>query len=105
MEISYHWHNMDTSEAVKNYAAKKIEKLSAQFNSLISAIVRFRAEKINHFVEFTLIGDGVQFIATEENTDLYAAIDLLEKKIERQVRRHKEKHLRKNFRETTREKT
>ena len=98
MEITYHWHNLDTSEAIKEYTAKKIDKLSSHFNTLISAIVRFRVEKVHHFVEFTLNGDGVQFIATEENPDVYAAIDLLEKKLERQVKRHKEKHMGKSHR-------
>ena len=98
MEISYHWHNLDTSDAIKDYADKKIEKLSSHFNTLMSAVVRFRVEKIDHFVELTLNGDGVQFIATEENSDVYAAIDLLERKLERQVRRHKEKNLGKNHR-------
>lgn len=98
MEISYHWHNLEPSEALKDYSEKKIDKLSSNFNTLMSAIVRFRVEKVQHFVEFILNGDGVQFIATEENNDVYAAIDLLEKKLGRQVRRHKEKNLGKNFR-------
>ena len=99
MDITYHWHNLDKSEALKSYASKKIEKLSSNFNNLMSAVVRFRVEKVDHFVEFTLNGDGVQFIATEEHQDVYAAIDLLESKLQRQVRRHKEKHMSKKHRQ------
>ncbi len=98
MEISYHWHNLEKSQALKDYADKKIEKLSGHFNSLLSATVRFRVEKLDHTVEVTLNGDGVQFIVTEANQDVYAAVDLVESKLERQVRRHKEKRLGKNFR-------
>ena len=93
MEITFHWHNLDTSDAIKDYATQKVEKIASHFNSLNSAVVRFKVEKLDNFVEFTINGDGVQFIATETNPDLYAAIDLLERKMERQVRRHKEKHL------------
>jgi len=98
MEITYHWHNLDTSDAIKDHVSKKVEKLSAHFNTMFSAVVRFRVEKVHHFVEVTLNGDGTQFIAAEENQDVYAALDLLEKKLERQVRRHKERHLGKNHR-------
>ena len=98
MEITYHWHNLDTSDAIKSYAQKKVDKLSSHFNNLISGVVRFRVEKLDHHVELTLNGDGVQFIATENNSDVYAAIDLIEKKLERQVKKHKEKNLGKNNR-------
>ena len=98
MEVTYHWHNLEPSDAIKDFAAKKVEKLSTHFNTMFSAIVRFRVEKVHHFVEFTLNGDGTQFIASEENQDVYAAMDLLEKKLERQVRRQKERHLGKNYR-------
>lgn len=98
MDVSYHWHNLETSEALKDYTDKKLEKLTSHFNTLQTVTVRFRAEKLNHFVEFAINGDGVQFVGTENNPDLYAALDLLEKKMERQIRRHKEKNLGKTHR-------
>ncbi|MCE9600091.1 MAG: ribosome-associated translation inhibitor RaiA [Spirochaetia bacterium] len=94
MEISYHFHNLESSDGLKDYARKKIEKLAAHFNAFHSALVRFRVEtKINHSIELTLNGDGVQFIATENGTDMYAIVDMLEEKLGKQIRKHKEKHL------------
>lgn len=94
MDITYHFHHIESSDGLKDYAKKKIEKLASHFNSFQSAIVRFRVEtKIEHSVELTLNGDGVQFIATEHGPDMYASIDLLQEKLEKQVRKHKEKHL------------
>ncbi|MBL8021622.1 MAG: ribosome-associated translation inhibitor RaiA [Leptospirales bacterium] len=94
MEISYHFHNLESSDGLKDYARKKIEKLAAHFNSFHSALVRFRVEtKINHSIELTLNGDGVQFIATENGTDMYGIVDMLEEKLGKQIRKHKEKHL------------
>ena len=98
MEISYHWKGLETSDSLKDYAEKKIEKLSNHFNRLMSAMVRFRVERHDQIAEFTLNGDGIQFIATDRANDLYAAIDMVESKIERQIRRHKEKNLGKNHR-------
>ena len=98
MEITYHWHNLETSDAMKDYAEKKIEKLAGHINNIISVTVRFRVEKINNIAEFTIIGDGTTFIAEEQDADMYAAIDLLEKKLEKQIRKHKEKNLGKHHR-------
>ncbi len=99
MEIAYHFHNLDPSDAMKDYASKKVEKLTGHFNSVMSAIVRFRTEKIQQIVEISVNGDGVQYIATETADDMYAAIDLAEKKLEKQLKKHKEKQLGKHHRE------
>jgi len=98
MEITYHWHNLETSDAMKDYAQKKIEKLAGHINNIISATVRFRVEKINHIVEFTIHGDGAQFIGEDQGPDMYAAIDLLEKKLEKQIKKHKDKNMGKHHR-------
>lgn len=98
METSYHFHNIDSSEALKQHADKAIDKISAHFNNLQNATVHFKVEKINQIVEIAINGDNGQFIAEEKADDMYAALDLVEKKLERQIRRHKEKHLGKHKR-------
>lgn len=91
MEISYHWHNLDVSDAIKDYSDKKIDKILVHFNNIVSAIVRFRVEKINHIVELTINADGAQLVAEEKAEDMYAAIDLCEKKMIKQIEKHKGK--------------
>ncbi|MCB1326122.1 MAG: ribosome-associated translation inhibitor RaiA [Spirochaetales bacterium] len=98
MDISYHWHNVEQSDAIEDYTNKKIQKLADHFSSLMSAVVRFKVEKLDQFVELAIDADGHQFIASERDHDLYAAIDLAEEKLEKQIRRHKEKHLSKRHR-------
>ncbi len=93
MEITHFFQNLESSDALKEYAEKKIDKMSVHFDSLISANVRFRVEKINQIVEFELNADGTQFVAEESASDMYAALDLLEKTLERKIRRHKEKQM------------
>lgn len=98
MEISFFFKNLESTEALKDYAAQKVDKLSQHFDSKFSANVRFKVEKINHIVEFEVLGDGNKFVAEESATDMYAAMDTLEKIMERQIRRNKEKQLGKNHR-------
>lgn len=93
MEINYFFQNLESSDALKDYARKKIDKVSVHFNSLISANARFRVEKIHHIAEFDLNADGNQFVAEESASDMYAALDQLEKTMERMIRRQKEKNM------------
>ncbi len=93
MNITYYFQNLEASDAIKDYCDKKIEKLSSHFNSLMSADVRCKVEKIEQIVEIQINADKEQFIASESHEDMYAAIDLVEEKLEKQIRRHKEKVL------------
>ncbi len=98
MSVNYFFQNMESSDALKEYAKGKVDKLAAHFDSSYSANIRFKVEKIHQVVEFELTNAGDRFVVTEKADDMYAAIDTLEKVMERQIRRHKEKHLGKNFR-------
>lgn len=98
MEISYFFQNLESSDALKDYARGKVEKLAEHFDSNYSASVRFKVEKIHQVVEFEVLNGGEKFVAEEKAEDMYAAIDSVEKVLERQIRRHKEKHLGKNHR-------
>lgn len=98
MDISYFFKSLESSEGLKEHAQQKLKKLSEHFDSNFAANVRFRVEKIDQIVELEILGDGTKFVAEEKATDMYAALDLVEKVIERQIRRNKEKHLGKNHR-------
>lgn len=91
MDITFHFHNIESSEGLKDAARKVIDKLSPQFSRLIGATVRFKVEKVNQIVEITMNGDGGVFVAEDKTTDMYASLDLVEKKLERQIKKHKGK--------------
>ncbi|MBX7057432.1 MAG: ribosome-associated translation inhibitor RaiA [Leptospirales bacterium] len=93
MDIQFHFQGMEPTDALKEYTRKKIEKLSAHFEKLFSAVVHFKVERINQIVEFVIDADGEKFVASEANSDMYAAIDLAEDKLAKQIRRHKDKAL------------
>ena len=101
MDINFHWHNIEKSDALKDYATKKLEKMFPLFNSVVGATVRFKTEHINQICEFTVQGDGNDYFASEKGEkDLYAAIDLVEHKMLKQINRHKEKQEGKHHRES-----
>ncbi len=93
MDIHYHWHNIDHSDSIQEYAYKKINKLANHFDIDFAAVVRFKSEKNSQFCElaFTQMKGLGDFVASASHDSLYAAIDLAEAKLEKQIRRHKEK--------------
>jgi len=91
MDITFHFHNIESSEALKNAARKVIEKLAPQFSRLIDATVRFKVEKVDQIAEITMNGDGGVFVAGGKTTDMYGTLDLVEKKLESQIKKHKGK--------------
>ncbi len=93
MEIQYHFTNLESSEALKEYTKKIIDKISNYFSRIISVTIRFKKERSDHIVEVTIHGDGGVFVAEGKSTDMYASIDLVEKKIEKQVKKHREKFI------------
>ncbi|MEM7436380.1 MAG: ribosome-associated translation inhibitor RaiA [Myxococcota bacterium] len=86
MRISYSFRNMESSDAVKNYASEKIAKIQKYMRAPIHAEVTFSTERHLHRVDLTLTGDGHQYAVHGDSEDMYATIDLVLDKVDRQVR-------------------
>jgi putative sigma-54 modulation protein len=82
---------MEQSEALKNYAEEKLERVAKYIDEPIAAQVYFSVEKIRHIVEIVISGRGITTKASEATNDMYAAVDAVLDKIERQLKRYKEK--------------
>ncbi|QSV44821.1 ribosome hibernation-promoting factor, HPF/YfiA family [Geobacter benzoatilyticus] len=91
MQITTTFRHMEQSEALKSYAAEKLERVKKYIDEPITAQVFLTVEKIRHMAEVTLTAKGVTIKAAEETNDMYAAIDAVIDKIERQLRRYKER--------------
>ncbi len=89
MRISYTFRNMESSEAVKNYASEKIAKIQKYMRSPIHAEVTFSTERHLHRVDLNVTGDGHQYACHGDSENMYATIDLVVDKIDRQVRDEK----------------
>jgi putative sigma-54 modulation protein len=82
---------MEQSEALKSYAAEKLERVKKYIDEPVTAQVFLTVEKIRHMAEVTLTAKGITMKAAEETNDMYAALDAVVDKIERQLRRYKER--------------
>lgn len=96
VEFNFTFKGMDPSEAIKNYAEKKLRKFEKYFFGPVSIQVVFKREKFREIAEVIIKGDGEQIIAKEETSDVYEAIDLAYETLEKQIKKLKEK--RKEFR-------
>ncbi|MBN1533277.1 MAG: ribosome-associated translation inhibitor RaiA [Spirochaetes bacterium] len=92
MNLTITGRHINLSNSLKEYTEKKISKLLTYFNQLIDAKIVMYMEKIDHAVEVSINGDGVQFHGIEKAADFYSAVDLLFEKMEKQIVKYKEKH-------------
>jgi putative sigma-54 modulation protein len=85
---------MDASQAVREYAADKLEKIRKYFNKdPISAHAVFSVERgFHHVADLNItLPSGIVINAKETTEDMYSSIDLAAARIERQVRKWKDK--------------
>src|SRR4029077_7448495 len=93
MQLSTTFRHMDASQAVREYAADKLEKIRKYFNKdPISAHAVFSVERgFHHVADLNItLPSGIVINAKETTEDMYSSIDLAAARIERQVRRGKD---------------
>lgn len=84
--------HVGVTEAMKEYASEKIEKVEKIFGRLTKVEVTMDVGRDAHAVEVVAAAGGHQrFVAKAESPDMYAALDLVEEKLSSQLRRHKQK--------------
>ena len=94
MQLSTTFRHMDASQAVREYAAEKLDKIKKYFNKdPIAAHAVFAVERgFNHVADINItLPNGIVINAKEVTEDMYSSIDLAAARIERQVRKWKEK--------------
>jgi putative sigma-54 modulation protein len=80
------------NEDTQRYIREKAEKLLRFFERLTSIDVTVDLKAENATVEILARAEHKhEFVATESNSDVLAAVDLVEHKLEGQIRRYKEK--------------
>jgi putative sigma-54 modulation protein len=91
MHISVTFRHVESSEALKDYAIRKLSKMDKYIDSPLEANVVLGIEKFRHQADITVTGDGLKIKGSEETGDMYSAIDLAMEKIEKQLKRFREK--------------
>lgn len=91
MQINVTFRRLDPSDALREYAENRLQKLKKYADGPMDVNVVLSVEKFRQTAEVVLSGDGVRAAAKEEQNEMRAAIDLVSDKIYRQLRRYKEK--------------
>ncbi|THB72082.1 MAG: ribosome-associated translation inhibitor RaiA [Desulfovibrio sp.] len=94
MNISFTFKNFDPSDHLKDYAARRFEKIAKYMDDKAETMelqANLAVEKHRHMAEVILSGDYLHVSAYEESGDMYATIDLVLDKLEAQVRKMREK--------------
>ena len=92
MQFSVTFRHMEASEALKDYAKDRIQRINKYFPDPIACHVVMSTERYNHRVDVNLQRhNGLQVAGHESTENMYSSIDLVVAKIERQVRRYKGK--------------
>lgn len=92
MQFQVTFRHMEATDALKEYAEKRIERFGKYFSDPIACHVTMTTEKYNHRVDVNLqLKNGFKIAGTETTENMYSSIDMVAAKIERQVRRYKDK--------------
>ena len=87
--------HVNVTEAMKDYAIKKVEGLHIDYPRIIDAQVILDVQKIRHIAEVILhCANHITIEATSESTDMYASVDQVMDKIAQQMRKYKTKIMR-----------
>lgn len=91
MQISVTFRQIEPSEALKNYVTDRLNKFTRYLDGPVEAHVVLGLEKFRHLADVTIDNNGRLIKGREENTDMYAAIDLVMDKIDLQLKKVRDK--------------
>ena len=92
MQIKISARHGHLADATQDFIREKAEKLLRYFERLTSIEVTVDLKNDLKVVEFLVSAEHKHdFVATEVNSDILAAVDLVMNKLERQLSRYKEK--------------
>ena len=91
MKVKISGKNIAVTDALKDYAQKKVGKIGKFFEGDVEAQVTINVEKDRHIVEVTIPVNGMILRGETETHDMYSSIDLVVEKIEKQINKYKAK--------------
>ena len=93
MQVNISGHHVEVTESLHSYVSNKLEKLQRHFDQIGNVQVTLSIEKERQRAEASINIKGGQLHADAVHDDLYAAIDLMNDKLDRQLIKHKEKNV------------
>jgi putative sigma-54 modulation protein len=93
MQLSVTFKNLETSDALRSYLQKKLDRVDKLLDSPAEANAVFSVEKIRHIAEINVTSDGMVINAKENTESMYSSIDMVIDKVKKQINKNKEKLL------------
>lgn len=91
METTFTFRNIESTNALRQHALDKLDKLGKYLMKSASVHVIFNVEGARHVAEITVNVKGGRFVGVESSNDMYTSIDNAVDKIKRQLSRDKER--------------
>lgn len=91
MKINFMDKKMETTQELRDYAAKKVNKLDRLFRQESEGTVVFSRERGRYTAEVTVSNNKMIYRASETTGDLFASVDSCVASIERQIRKNKDR--------------
>ena len=104
MDIKIVGKDLKATEAIKDYTAKKLERIEKYFDGDIDVLVTIKVEKNVQIAEMHVNVKGDTYRAVTEHGDLYASIDKDIDILEGQIRKAKTKKERANKEDSLKQK-
>ncbi|HAA37717.1 MAG TPA: ribosome-associated translation inhibitor RaiA [Firmicutes bacterium] len=89
MKLIVRGKNIEVTEALKDYAERKISKIDKYFAYETEAQAALSVERGMHKIEVTVLINGMILRAEVATGDMYASIDQVVDKLERQIAKYK----------------
>lgn len=93
MQITVSGKNIDVSDALRKQVEKKLSKLTARYDTLVSANVTLSVERRNQIVQITVFGKGTEYRAESDSEDMYRSISEAVDKLDKQLSKSSERPL------------
>ena len=91
MQLTVKGKNVEITSALRDYAEKRIGKITRYSDRIISIDVTLSTERNWHIAEVNVFADGFVLRGEERTSDMYSTIDKVLEKLEKQVKKQKNK--------------
>ncbi|HXW53817.1 MAG TPA: ribosome-associated translation inhibitor RaiA [Myxococcota bacterium] len=91
MQISVTFRHMNASDALREHATQRVDRLSKYFEKPSDAHIVLSLERHLQKAETTILAYGMVICGKESSSDMYNSIDRSVEKIEKQIKRYRNK--------------
>lgn len=91
IDTTFTFRNIDPTDALRDHATGKLEKIEKYLVKPISAHIIFNIDGAAHMAEITLNVKGGRLVGHGTSNDMYTSIDMAADKIKKQLARKKER--------------